>query len=95
MEALIARRLQIRGRVQGVGYRDSMRREAQHLGLAGWVRNCADGTVEAFVQGTPVDVDRLTDWARQGPRFAKVEGVEITPSPADATALADFVIKFD
>lgn len=70
-------RLVIHGRVQGVYFRDSMRREAQRLGISGWVRNCGDGTVEAAVQGKPADVDLLVRWAHRGPPQAQVERVEI------------------
>ncbi len=72
-------RLVIHGRVQGVFFRDSMRREAQRLGIAGWVRNRADGAVEAAVQGEPADVDLIIRWARRGPDYAHVERVEIEP----------------
>lgn len=72
--------LVIHGRVQGVFYRDSMRREAQRLGVAGWVRNRNDGTVEAVVQGGSAAVDDIVSWARRGPEHARVERVEITPS---------------
>ncbi len=65
--------LVIHGRVQGVYFRDSMRREAQKLGVAGWVRNRSDGAVEAAVQGESADVD----WAHRGPERAHVERVEI------------------
>ncbi len=71
--------LVIHGRVQGVFFRDSMRREAQRLGIAGWVRNRADGAVEAAVQGEPADVDRIVRWAHRGPEYANVERVEIEP----------------
>jgi acylphosphatase len=74
-----ALRLVIHGRVQGVYFRDSMRREAQRLGIAGWVRNRSDGTVEAAVQGEPADVDAIVRWARRGPDRAQVERVEIEP----------------
>ncbi len=76
-------RLSIRGRVQGVFFRDSMRREAQKLGVAGWVRNCSDGTVEAVVQGEPVAVDAIVRWARRGPDHAEVAGVDIEPAEGD------------
>ncbi|MDO8464366.1 MAG: acylphosphatase [Gallionella sp.] len=69
----------IHGRVQGVYFRDSMRREAQKLGIAGWVRNRSDGTVEAVVQGEPADVDAIVRWAHHGPEYAHVERVEIEP----------------
>jgi acylphosphatase len=73
-------RLVIRGRVQGVFFRDSMRREAQGLGVAGWVRNRGDGAVEAVVQGEAAAVDAIVRWARRGPEFAHVEGMEIEPA---------------
>lgn len=69
----------IHGRVQGVFYRDSMRREAQRLGVAGWVRNRSDGTVEAVAQGEANAVDAIVRWARRGPEHAQVERVEIEP----------------
>ncbi|OGS80157.1 MAG: acylphosphatase [Gallionellales bacterium GWA2_55_18] len=72
-------RLVIHGRVQGVYFRDSMRREAQRLGIAGWVRNRSDGTVEAAVQGESADVDAIVRWAHRGPEYAHVERVEIEP----------------
>lgn len=72
-------RLVIHGRVQGVYFRDSMRREAQNLAVAGWVRNRNDGTVEAAVQGESANVDAIVRWARHGPDRAQVERVEIEP----------------
>lgn len=71
------RRLEIRGRVQGVGYRWAMIAQARRLGLRGWVRNRRDGSVEAMVAGTPQAVDRITEWARHGPPAAAVDAVEI------------------
>ncbi|HLP96939.1 MAG TPA: acylphosphatase [Sideroxyarcus sp.] len=71
--------LVMHGRVQGVWYRDSMRREAEALGVNGWVRNCSDGTVEAMVQGGDDAVDALLLWARRGPQLAEVERVEVEP----------------
>jgi acylphosphatase len=70
-------RLTIHGRVQGVFFRDSMRREAQQLSVAGWVRNRSDGTVEASVQGEPAAVDAIVRWAHQGPQHAQVDRVDI------------------
>jgi acylphosphatase len=69
--------LKIRGRVQGVYYRASMVREAQGLGLAGWVMNCSDGTVEAVAEGARSALDALIVWCRQGPSGARVDHVEI------------------
>ncbi len=69
--------LVIHGRVQGVFFRDSMRREAQHLAVSGWVRNRMDGAVEALVQGDAAAVDAIVRWANRGPQMASVERVEI------------------
>jgi acylphosphatase len=71
--------LVIHGRVQGVFFRDSMRREAQRLGAAGWVRNRIDGSVEAAVQGDSANVDAIVRWAHRGSEYAHVERVEIEP----------------
>ena len=79
-------RLVIHGRVQGVFFRDSMRREAQRLGVAGWVKNRSDGTVEAAVQGESADVDAIVRWAHRGPEHAQVELVEIGPDNGSYTS---------
>jgi len=71
-------RLRIHGRVQGVWYRESMRREAERLNVAGWVRNAPDGSVEAVVQGSAAAVDALIQWARSGPPLARVERIELS-----------------
>jgi acylphosphatase len=73
----IVRRLEIRGLVQGVGYRWAMVEEAGRLGIRGWVRNRRDGSVEAMVMGTPEAVDRIVGWARRGPRSSVVDAVEV------------------
>ena len=73
----ITRRLRISGRVQGVFFRESMRLRAEQLKVTGWVRNCADGTVEAVAQGDAFEVGRLIEWAHRGPDAAKVEKVDI------------------
>ncbi len=78
--------LVIHGRVQGVFFRDSMRREAQRMEVAGWVRNRSDGAVEAVVHGESADVDTLMRWARHGPEFAQVERVDIEPAEGVYTA---------
>jgi acylphosphatase len=72
-----ALRLVIEGRVQGVWFRESMRREAERLDVTGWVRNCADGSVEAVAQGADDAVDALVAWARRGPPQARVTRVVI------------------
>lgn len=72
------RRLRILGLVQGVGFRYSMHREALRLGLAGWVRNRRDGTVEAVVAGPVASVEAIVAWSRRGPPSARVESVTVT-----------------
>ena len=72
-----AQRLEIRGRVQGVGFRWSMVQEARRLGIRGWVRNRRDGSVEAMVTGRPDAVDLIVEWARKGPRSAVVTAVDV------------------
>jgi acylphosphatase len=76
---LATRHLIIEGRVQGVWYRESMRIEAERLGVTGWVRNLPDGAVEAMLQGTPDAVDALIRWAWDGPPAARVEAIRIDP----------------
>ncbi|HZW80869.1 MAG TPA: acylphosphatase [Candidatus Deferrimicrobiaceae bacterium] len=71
-----ARRFVIRGRVQGVGFRWFVEREAHTLGIAGWVRNNSDGSVEVFAQGTRDQLSALHSRLREGPRAARVDGVE-------------------
>ena len=76
---MIARHLQVRGRVQGVGFRYALQREAQRLGLAGWVRNRLDGSVEAAIYGPDDAVGKLLEWAHRGPPSARVTDVRVTP----------------
>ncbi len=79
---MISRHLTIRGRVQGVGFRFHMRTEAERLGVAGWVRNRRDGTVEAIAQGDESAVEKLIEWAHRGPPSARVISVEVTEQQA-------------
>ncbi len=81
--------LSITGRVQQVGYRESMRAEALALHLRGWVRNRSDGSVEATLQGTAADVDRLLRWCHRGPPHARVHNVHASPID-DAAPLGSF-----
>lgn len=77
MAARIRRRVLISGKVQGVWFRDSCQTEARRLGVAGWVRNLADGRVEASVEGPPDDVLALVNWCADGPPRATVTHVEV------------------
>jgi acylphosphatase len=64
--------------VQGVGFRASVRAEARRLGLAGWVRNCADGSVEAAIEGDCAAVEALIAYCRRGPRLAAVRELALS-----------------
>jgi len=86
---MAARHLQITGRVQGVGFRYSMQREATRIGVRGWVRNRRDGSVEALVQGNDAAIAAITDWARHGPPGARVEEVRVANADAEEN-LASF-----
>jgi len=77
MSERVTRRIIARGRVQGVGFRYALRREAERLALHGWVRNRSDGSVEAIVQGDPDRVDAMLAWARRGPDAAEVASLDI------------------
>lgn len=74
---VVRRRAVVRGRVQGVGFRFSTEGEADRLGLAGWVRNLTDGTVQVEAEGTPEAVAALVAWLHEGPVGAEVEAVEV------------------
>lgn len=78
----------VSGRVQDVGFRQSMQQRAESLGLSGWVRNRRDGRVEAVVQGTRDKVEELLVWARQGPPMARVTEVR-TARNDDAVAVVE------
>jgi acylphosphatase len=76
-ETPVRRHVRATGRVQGVFFRDSTRREAQRRGVAGWVRNCPDGAVEAVFEGPPDAVAALVDFTRAGPGHAEVEALDV------------------
>jgi acylphosphatase len=71
-----AKRLVIRGRVQGVGYRYAMVDAAMASGVTGWVRNRRDGSVEALVQGEPAAIESIIAWCRRGPSTARVGAID-------------------
>jgi acylphosphatase len=89
--APVAARIIVHGMVQGVFFRASTRDEARRLGLAGWVRNLPDGSVEVLAEGRPEDVERLAAWCRRGPPAARVDNVTVLP--AEPAALAGFEVR--
>jgi acylphosphatase len=85
------RRVVIHGFVQGVFFRDTVRRRALEAGVAGWVRNNPDGSVEAVFEGGPAAVERLVTLCHEGPRGARVDRVEAFDEEAEG--LGGFVIR--
>jgi acylphosphatase len=76
----------VNGLVQGVGFRVAVERAARSRRVGGWVRNRADGTVEAVFEGEREDVEALVDFCRRGPRGAAVRGVDVEEEPAEGLA---------
>lgn len=85
------RRVVAHGLVQGVFFRDTVRRLAQQLGVAGRVRNTPEGTVEAVLEGEPKAVERLVAFMHEGPSGAVVERAEVFPE--DEEGLSGFVVR--
>lgn len=83
MSEPVRRRVVVHGHVQGVFFRDTTRREASRRGVAGWVRNRADGAVEAVFEGEPDAVDEMVGFCERGPRGAEVARVETTDEPVE------------
>ena len=81
----------VRGRVQGVFFRDTTRRRAEAAGVAGWVRNRPDGAVEAVFEGDPAAVKELVEFARRGPSRAEVDSAEVTEE--DSEGLSGFDVR--
>ena len=88
-----AKRFIIKGRVQGVGFRWFVQREAQALGVGGWVRNNFDGAVEALVCGSEQQLTALAAKLKAGPRAARVDSVEELPADATNEAHSSFRIE--
>ncbi len=88
---MIRYRVVVQGFVHGVFFRDTVRRRAQSAGVAGWVRNNRDGTVEAVFEGEPERVERLVAFCREGPRGARVDRVEVHAE--DPEGLREFSIR--
>ena len=87
----VRRRVVVHGSVQGVFFRDSTRRAAQSRGVAGWVANRSDGGVEAVFEGAPDAVQSMVEFARNGPRNAQVERVDV--SEEEPEGLSDFSVR--
>jgi acylphosphatase len=83
---VIARRVVVHGQVQGVFFRAGCRHAAQEAGVAGWVRNLPDGSVEAFFEGPDDSVRRMVEWAHHGPPHAAVERVDVSDDVPTGTA---------
>lgn len=74
---IVAQRIRVTGRVQGVFFRAWTREEARRLAVAGWVRNCSDGSVQAHVEGEAEAVERLIELMREGPPGARVDDLQL------------------
>jgi acylphosphatase len=83
----------ISGRVQGVCFRASTQKKALSLGLSGWVKNLADGSVEALFEGPAKTVEQIIEWAHIGPPSAKVSSVQIKETPSDEP-LSGFPVRY-
>jgi acylphosphatase len=88
---VIRRRVVVHGFVQGVFFRDSVRRLAQRRGVVGWVSNRPDGAVEAVLEGEPDAVERLVEFCRTGPRGAQVDSVDVTEEEPEG--LSGFAVR--
>lgn len=91
-QSIEAKRYLVRGRVQGVGFRWFVEREAHMLGIAGWVRNNHDGTVEVLAQGSREQLSGLHSRLREGPRAARVDSVDVVVAEPTA-GLSSFRIQ--
>ena len=91
-DAVIRRRLIVHGRVQGVWFRGATERQARALGVAGWVRNRPDGTVEAVFEGGAGAVAQAVAYCKQGPPGARVERVESSDETPEG--LVEFEVRY-
>jgi len=83
----------ISGRVQGVWFRVSTKQKAEQLGVTGWVKNTADGKVEALFEGDKKHIQEMIDWCHQGPPSAQIDHVEITEQ-SSSNGFDGFSIKY-
>ncbi len=89
MTDVVARRLRVTGRVQGVFYRATTQEKARELGLVGWVCNTEDGAVEVHAEGRESAIETLIEWCKNGPPGARVDGVDV------AGAVPEGFVSFD
>ena len=92
---MLAHRLRIHGRVQGVGFRAFVFREARLMDINGWVRNRRDGTVEALVIGEAAVIDSLLARIEEGPSYGRVDRVDVTVETGDDDRYTGFDIRSD
>jgi acylphosphatase len=90
-ESSVRRRVRAHGRVQGVFFRDSVRREAARRGVAGWARNCSDGTAEAVFEGPEDAVEAMVAFVRAGPGHASVSRVDVDAETPEG--LSEFDVR--
>ena len=89
MPDVIARKVRVFGRVQGVFFRQAAVNQARTLGVGGWVRNAPDGSVEAHIKGDSAAVEQMVGWMRRGPSNAWVEDVTVEDvEPEDVTGFS-------
>ena len=91
---LVSRRWIVRGRVQGVGYRWFAIRQAERLGVVGWVANRPDGAVEVVAQGTAPQIDSMHQALSTGPRSGHVESVEMYEMSPEIEAFKSFEVRY-
>ena len=89
MTDVVAKKVRVFGRVQGVFFRQGAVNQARSLGIEGWVHNARDGSVEAHIKGEPDAVEQMVQWMRRGPSQARVEDVIVEPvEPEDVTGFS-------
>jgi len=84
----------VAGRVQGVFYRDTCKKKAEKLGVSGWIKNLRDGRVESVFEGERLDVDKMVNWARKGPIWAKIDDFSVVWDNYQAE-FKGFEIRYD
>ena len=89
---MIARRIQVFGRVQGVFYRASTKNEADNLGLVGWVRNEKNGSVLIEAEGNEVAINQFIEWCKKGPQFANVTSMSV--EEIDSLGMIEFEVRY-